>query len=213
MNEKYIEEKHSLEYIKELIRSFKIKNIEVNNAKFHHNRSYKSALAILKHGILPVRESNRLGITNYTDEQLRLLADTESHVNGIDSISLSIAGLTDLYKKESEYDPFTHRSVDFLISSDIKACRTTTHYGNEYLHEGIIAPDKIKSVDIRLFKAIDLAKTPEKIKTIIENYNRLRDIALALKNESLNIPFREMTYENLTMDIEKVIEAPKIILK
>ena len=119
MGEILLQEKVVLEYIKDMIINFKIKNINVNNAKFHHNTRYKSAPLILKHGILPIIETNRLGITNYTKKQLEIFNDTESHINGIEQVSLSIPNLKDLYVEEREYNPFSPYSIDFLVSSDI----------------------------------------------------------------------------------------------
>lgn len=48
------------------------------------------------------------------------MSDTESHVNGKNSVSLSVIGLKDLYPNEVEYNPFSPNLVDFLITSDIK---------------------------------------------------------------------------------------------
>ena len=44
MNKKIIEEKYVLEYIKDMINDYGIKLVEVNNAKYHHNTSYKNVL-------------------------------------------------------------------------------------------------------------------------------------------------------------------------
>jgi len=44
----------------------------------------------------------------------------------------------------------------------------------------------------------------EKRKRIIECYNYLRKIAIALKEAKLNIPLREMSNGNITLDKEKV---------
>lgn len=208
-----IEEKFSLEYIKDMLSSFKIKNIEVNNAKFHHNTSYKTTPLILKHGILSLLEMNKLGIKKYSKEVLDKMNDTESHINGIDAISLSIVGLKDLDPKKLEYDPFNSSSVDLLISSDINTRRTTTHYDNEFLCFDSITNDKIKSVDVRLFNLIDKSRNIDSIKDIIEKYNLLRDIALTIKELNLDISFREMSDENLTMDVDRVSNAPKLTLK
>jgi len=213
MGEIILEEKYILEYVKDMINSFKIKNINVNDAKFHHNTSYKLAPSILKHGILTIVDSNKLGITNYTEKELKLMSDTDSHVNGIDSISLSIPGLTDLYKDEMEYSPFKPTEIDLLISNDVKASRTTTHYGNEYLSHGSILVDKIKSIDIRLVKLIEEAKSIEKIKVIIEKYNYLIGIAKILKELNLDMPIRDMSNENLTLDTDAISNIQKIILK
>lgn len=213
MGEILLQEKYILEYIKDMISSFKIKNININNAKFHHNTSYRITPSVLKHGILSISELNKLGIINYTEEQLKKMSDIESHVNGINAISLSVVGLTDLYIGEFEYDPYDPKQVDLLISSDIKASRSSIHYGNEYLSYTNIESDKIKSVDIRLFKLIEEAKTIEEIKKIIEKYNYLIEIAKTIKNLNLDMPIRDMSSENLTLDVYKLSKSKKIKLK
>ena len=208
-----LEEKYILEYIRDMLITFKTKPVEVNNAKYHHNSDYSKASIILKHGILTISELNRLGIKQYSPEKLKIMSDTDSHINGIDSISLSVTGLTDLYRDEFEYDPFDSSKIDFRISNDIRTRRDSTHYGNEYLHQGSIPNDKIKSVDIRLLKLLKENQSIANIKFIIDKYNCLRDIALTIKENKLDIPFRDMSKENLTMDIEELSQTAKLILK
>lgn len=208
-----IEEKNSLEYITDMMSSFKIKSIEVNNAKFHHNTSYKTTSLILRYGILSLSEINKLGLRKYSKEFLDRMSDTDSHINGIDEISLSVVGLKDLDPKKFEYNPYNPSVVDLVISSDIKARRSTNHYDNEFLCLDSISNDKIKSVDVRLIKLIEKSKNTDSIKDIIEKYNLLRDIAQSIKELNLEMPLRDMSNENLTIDIDKASKAPKLILK
>jgi len=208
-----IEEKFCLEYIKDMLSGFKIKNIEVNNAKFHHNTSYKATPLILKYGILSLIEKNKLGITNYSKDFLYKMSDIDSHVNDVDGISLSVVGLEDLDPRKFEYNPYNSLLVDLLISSDIQARRSTYHYDNEFLCFESISTDKIKSVDVRLFNLMEKCENIDSIKDIIERYNFLRDIALTIKELNLDMPLRDMSNENLTMDINKVSKAPKLIIK
>lgn len=208
-----LEEKYILEYIKDTLTSFKIKSEEVNDAKYHHNTSYQNTPMILKRGILSMLNLNKLGIKKYSEQFLKTMSDTDSHINGIDAVSLSIVGLKDLDPKKFEYDPFNPLNVDLLVSSDIKARRATTHYDNEFLCFDSITNDKIKSVDIRLLKLIDENKDSGSITNIAEKYNLLRKIAMNIKDLNLDMSLRDMSNENLTMDIDKVSKAPKLILK
>ena len=208
-----IEDKFSLEYIKDMLSSFKIKNIEVNNAKFHHNTSYKTTPSILKHGILSISEINKLGIRKYSESLLDKMSNTDSHINGIDAISLSVIGLNDLDPKKMVYNPDDPSNVDLIISSDIKVRRSTYHYDNEFLCFDPISNELIKAIDVRLIKLIEKSKNVDSIKEIIEKYNLLKDIAMTLKDLKLDIPLRDMSHENLTMDIDKISKAPKLILK
>ena len=208
-----LEEKYILEYIKYMIAEYKIKSIEINDAKYHHNTSYFDAPLVLRHGILSLSELNKLGIKKSSSEILKVMDDTDSHANGIDSISLSVVGLKDIDKNGFEHDPFNPSKVDLNISSDIKARRSTTNYENEFLCYKNIAVDKIKSIDIRLLKLIEMDRKNYSIKDIIDRYNSLKDIALQLKLSNLDIPLREMSNGNLTMDVDKVFSTPKLILK
>ena len=219
MIEQSIEEKNILIFIKDIILSNKLHFEVINRAKYHHNSSYKDAPSICEYGILSLKELNKLGINLYTDEILKKMNDIDSHINGNDTISLSVVGMTDLYKNEYEYNPFNPDNIDFLISDDIKAMRSTTHYGNEYLVRDKIDKENIKSIDIRL---LDLIKTIEDKKTItttrleqiILKYNYLIDIAKKLNNNNLNIPIREMSLNNnFIIDSNYLKKCPKLILK
>ena len=211
MDKILLEEKYVLEYIKDMLNTLKEDSKEVLNARYHHNASYKNVVPILKYGILSFLEANKLGLTNYSSKFLYLMDDITSHVNGNDSISLSVVGLTDLYRNEDEYSPYSPHYVDLIISNDIKARRNSTRYGNEFLVQDKISTDKIKSVDIRLLNLIEEKSCD--IRGIIKKYNYLKDIALIIKELNLDILLREMSNNNLTLNIDKVSKTPKILLK
>ena len=216
MNKLLLEEKYILEYIRDTINDFKIQPVNVSNNKYHHNTNYSDAPLIIKNGILSLSKLNRLGIKKYSKAILKLMDDTESHINGIDSVSLSIVGLTDLDKNKFEYNPYSPELVDFTISDDIRTRRNSKHYDNEFLCYNSISVDKLKSVDIRLLNLIkskEMYLYDHSIEQIIDKYNCLGDVALQLKEANLDIPFREMSIDNLTMDIDKVSNTPKLILK
>ena len=207
-----LDEKYFLEYIKDMISSFKIKSVEISNAIYHHNINYKNAPLALTHGILSISEQNKLGIKKYSSKILNIFSDINSHANDIDKISLSVVGLKDLYKDEYEYNPFDPLKVDLNISSNICARRSTLNYGIEFLCYKNIEVDKIKSVDIRLLELIKKRKDIS-ISDIIDKYNCLKDIALTMKKQNLEIPFREMSSNNFALDIDKASNIPKLILK
>lgn len=214
MNKKIIEEKYVLEYIKDMINDYRIKSVEVNNAKYHHNTSYKNVPIILKYGILSLNELNRLGLRNDTTEFLKKMSVEESHINGIDGISLSVVGLTDLYSNEEEYDPYIPGVADFIISSDLTPMsRFNYHYGNEFVYKKVIPVEKIKSLDVRILKLLDKQKDLSNIKKVIDNYNALKEIALIMKELQVDMPLREMSEDNLTIDIDKMANTPRLILK
>lgn len=216
MDKIYIDEKNVLEYIEDTLSSFKLGKYKINDAKYHHNTSYKDASSIVENGILSLKDINDLRIRKYSKDRLEILSDITSHVNGSDGISLSVPYLDDLYEDEFEYDPFNMYNVDFLVSSDIKVSRNSIHYGNEFICYEKILPDKLRSVDIRLLTYLNSIKNKpnlDKIINLIHNFNSIKDIALALYDMNLYMPFREMSYSDSEMDVEKIANMPKLIVK
>ena len=213
MNEVLLEEKYVLEYIRYTLNDIMIGTSDVTDAKYHHNTQYLLTKSIIKHGILSLEELNKLGIRNYTNDTLKVMDDIESHINGKTGISLSIVGLTDLYRDEEEYDPFDSSLVDLLVSSDINAARNSCHYGNEFISKRIITPNNIKSVDIRLLQYIESDRY-QSIDDIISKYNSLRKIALSIIKRNLDIKFREMSDgKGDIFDIDRLSNIPKIKIK
>lgn len=183
--------------------------------RYHHISSYNAAPSIIKNGILSVSDLHKKGIIKFSEKELKLSEDIESHVNGSDRVSLAVVGLDDLYADEYEFNPFKPASVDFIVSSDVKTSRSSTHYGNEFLSYGSIKNNMIKSVDVRLFEYLDeLNKLNGNVDDMISLYESLRQIALALRDNQLNIPLREMSNGNSnSLNIEKISEMPKLLLK
>lgn len=211
-----LEEKYIHEYILDTINSIRLKNKNVKEY-YHHNSEYKDAPSICLHGILSLKELNKKGITNYSETVLKTLDDIESHVNGNDSISLSRVGLDDLYENELEYNPYSPNLVDFIVSDEVKARRSSIHYGNEYLIHERIELDKLMAIDIRLLKLLDQRKTnisEDFIKKVIKKFNYLKDIAIAMKQSELDIPLRERSRkEDYELDIDKLSTISQIKLK
>lgn len=213
-----LEQKYILEYIRDLLNDMRLGNMQVNNAKYHHNTAYKDAPSICRNGILTMLDMKKLEIKDYSDEFLQTMSDIESHINGNDSVSLAVVGLTDLYPNEDEYNPFSPTQVNFLVTSDLRTGRSSIHYGNEFLSYKSIGIESLRSVDIRLLQLIDsLSKKEsdiETIKRVINKYNYLKNIALTMKNTQLDIPLREMSYQDDSMmDVDKLSTTPKLVLK
>ena len=214
-----VEEKYIIEYIKDMINSARLnKSVDVKDYKYHHNTKYQYTPSCLTHGILSQKELAKLNGEELTEEQLYKLHD-EGHVNGSEDISLSIPNLDDLYLGESEYNPFTSIVTDILISKNVKARRFSNNYGNEFLTKDRIPKEEFRSVDFRLLKYIiefqngkilHISKE-EAINNMILYYNSLRLIAEKMK--TMDIPFREMSEENITLDIDKVSKNKELILK
>lgn len=220
MNKILLEETCVLEYIKYSLMDCISDPIEVINFKYHHNTGYAKATSILEHGILSMQMLADNGMVTYSKEILKNMSNLDSHVNGIDGISLSVTGLTDLSPKEDEWDPFNEHYVDFLID-DVNAYRSCINYGNEFIAPNSISSDKIKAVDVRILKYLKLVATkktllPEEkaIKELVNKYNYLGDISRTLIESDLNIPLRENSNaQNNLLDVHKISKKPKIEVK
>lgn len=214
-----LEEKYILEYIRDIISDARIGSSVVNNAKYHHNTDYQDAPSVCRYGILSMLDLKKFGIKDYSEEILKLMNDIESHINGNYGVSLAVVGLTDLYPNEDEYDPYIPTKVDFLVSSNLNAYRSSERYGNEFISSKSIGVDQIRSIDIRILKLLELTTQRShlniySIQKTIEEYNCIKDIALAMKETQLDIPLREMSYQdNTTLDIDRLSDIPKLILK
>lgn len=217
MNEIIIKEKYILEYIRNMLYacSYAIKNIDDNAYQYHHNTAYEYAPSIIKYGILSIEELNSLGIRSYSKDYLKFIDDIESHVNGKDGISLSVTGLTDLYKDEDEYDPCQSNIVDFLVDENIKTVRNTTHYGNEFISENKISSDKIVSADIRIINYINnlSEKDGKDIFSVINKYNQIIMMSKEILRHNRDMQMREMSEGvNRKIDVEKMSEMPRLLM-
>lgn len=208
-----IDRKHIKEYLEDTLNSYRIKTKVIEENLYHHNSSYKDGTSIVKNGILSLEELNKKEIIKLSEEQLELYDDTLSHINGADGISLSIVGLTDLYIDEDEYNPYSPYSLDIIISKKVQARRSSIHYGNEFIAKTKISSKLFESIDVRLIKFLENIKHESDITKLIENYNHLLDIAKAIKEKGLDISIREMSNENITLDVEKLSNSPKIFVK
>lgn len=217
MNEVIIKEKYILEYIRNMLYacSYAIKNIDDNAYQYHHNTAYEYAPSIIKYGILSIEELNSLGIRSYSKDYLKFIDDIESHVNGKDGISLSVTGLTDLYKDEDEYDPCQSNIVDFLVDENIKTVRNTTHYGNEFISENKISNDRIIAADIRIINYINNLgeKDSKAIFSVINKYNQIIMMSKEILKYNRNMQMREMSDGvNRKIDVEKMSEMPRLLM-
>jgi len=209
-----IEDKHIVEYITDMLMSMKTNSKEVYDARFHHNTPYEKATNIIYNGILSKKQLAKLNNRDLTDKEKKILAD-ESYVNGEDNISLSVVGLHDLSEREFEYNPFISSEIDIIISNELKASRRSTNYGNEFLAKDKIDTSFFRAIDFRLLKYMSDNRIPkeEHISNMMFYYNQLKLIANSLIEKNLDIPLREMSNENITLDVKKLVNVPKLTLK
>lgn len=218
MEKVIIEEKHVPEYVMDILSDCKTgRKEEVKHAKFHHNTIYESAANILRYGILPLRELNRLGLRHDSEKFLELMDDIESHVNGIEGVSLFVTGLNDAAPDKFIFNSESNAHVDFLVTSDVEAGRCGTNYDDEYICRRPITPELLRAMDIRLLsyakEVIQHSDNNKNVIGLIERYNCLKEIALTLKETGLEIPFREVSDDNSVLDADRVSNIPALTLK
>ena len=61
----YLEKEHVIDYISENMGSFIQDCVVVNDARYHHNSDYTSAVSILKNNILSLDEMNKQRIRRF----------------------------------------------------------------------------------------------------------------------------------------------------
>lgn len=213
-----LEKKYIIEYLQDMLMTFRLCSADkLEGAKYHHNASYDDTPSIIEHGILTINDLVKLNLKNYSEDYLKVVGDTDSHINGDSAVSLSVKGLTDIYPNEWEYDPDKPNYVDIRVSDEVKGRRSTTHYANEFLSYKSISPEMLRSIDIRLLQLINLvknAKTFTDIHTLIANYNSLIDIANALIKSRLIVPLREKSIDSgIILDTNALANTEKLTLK
>lgn len=210
MEKIFLEKNDIFDYLYDLINSCSISQKDFSKDYYHHNASYRDGKNIIKNGLLSLEELNKMKIKELTLEQLQNASDITSHINGVDGISLSKVGLTDLYKDEEEYNPYSPNNLDIIISRKIKTSRSSLHYGNEFICYSKIDPSLFRSIDIRILKLFKLELNKE---LIVKKYNYLLDIINKIEKYNLNILVREMSEQQINLDINKLNQQPKIFIK
>ena len=214
MKKIYVQRENVLNYILELLNIYKGETIKLENARYHHNTDYKDGKNVVENGILTLQSLSDKGLMELSKEQLKIMDDTSSHINGINGVSLAVVGLKDLYRDEFEYDPFDDSKLDIIVDTSLHARRTSTNYGNEYIADGNIDVSYIRAIDIRLEECINKVLNTEDEKIIIEmveRFNYLIEIASSLINS--NILLREASFEQYkVLDKENIAKLNKITI-
>lgn len=187
--------------------------VRIPEYKYHHNTKYEDIISILDYGILSLKDQIEYNIRFMGKNMFENLSDEESHINGIDGISLSIVGLTDLSKDEEVYDPCMEGNVDILISDKVKAMRNSRHYGNEFITYNKVDTQYIKGIDLRILKLISKYASKGEYKKIIILYNQLIRLSQKLVEQGATIPLREMSYDALLLDVDTLSKKKKLYSK
>lgn len=209
-----VQKENALKYILELLNIYKGEIVKLEHARYHHNTDYKDGKNVVENGILTLQSLSDKGLMELSKEQLKIMDDTSSHINGINGVSLAVVGLKDLYRDEFEYDPFMDSKLDVIVDSSIHARRNSTNYGNEYIADGNIDVSYIRAIDIRLEECINKVLNTEDEKIImemVEKFNYLIEIASSLINS--NILLREASFEQYkVLDKESIAKLNKITI-
>lgn len=204
--------------------------VDFQNRIFHHNEKIDVIPNILQYGLL----CNELRIKllekrDLTEKEKDMYLD-ECYVNGKSYVSLSSMDedFSQMYRDEMYWDPYDTIESDIVISGEIEALRKTTNYFNEYLVYNKVPVEMFNSIDVKLLRINDyvffdknLNNKENRANLMLEHYEYLRQIAFIIKQNNLNIALREISYvknekekdKALTLDVDKVIELPKLILK
>jgi len=215
-----VEKEQVFKLIKENIYSCVVDKIELDDRTYHHNTKIESISGILKTGLLSTRARRRVFDKRELTAEEEYKLEDEFYVNGADHISLSSMNVdfSQKYKDEDVYDPYFTDFPDIIISKNVNTYRNFTNYFNEFLVEDNIPVEFFRSIEVKIFKAMEKRDT----KAVIDYYNEIRKIALVLKELNLDIPVREsslvtgMDNENieaLTLSKEKLINLPEIKIK
>ena len=219
--------------VKDCVYSCATEPIKLDDIRFHHNLNIEAIPNALKYGLLSNEmKAKIIEKRELTKEEIFRYSDPH-YVNGKDNISLASTeeDLSMMFDHESLYDTYDTKLSSIIVSKNTKLGRNTANYYNEFLAEDIIPVELFNSIEIRMFKLFEQTRSifgenkantkEERIKYALKSYEILREIALILKENNLAIPLREssnvMCNEEsnnaITLDIEKVIEMPKLILK
>ena len=220
----------AFDVVKENIYSCVVEPIKIEDTKFHHQINIKRVPDAIEYGLLSKKKYvEKVENRKLTEKEIFIFND-DCHVNGLDHISISTMDL-DLHqmsKKEELWGTYNTTDPDIIVSKDVKSRKVTVNYFNEFLVEDEIPTDMFNCIDVRILRIIDhtslslkCATREDRINYLLEYYEGIRKIALALKEKNLNIPLREVSEINklgeddkaLTLDINKVIEMPRLILK
>lgn len=202
------------ELVKQNLYSCKVDFTEVKDAMYHHNSSYKLTPQIIEKGILSYKSNILAYQKRDLNDKENIKFSDESHVNGTDQISLSSLNIdmNNVSEDEFLYNHEKYDLVDILVSSSVKTVRNRINYANEFLAHDKIANDNFKAIDIRLL-SYQYRLNKINVDSLIANYNYLREIACALKDNNLNIPLRERGLEDFNLDVEKVKSLPELRVK
>jgi len=216
-----IEKDKAYELVRENIYSCITSPVNLDNFKFIHALPMERTTSAIKNGLLSHRKLAKLQGRELTQQDYINYAGA-GHPNGVSYVSVFTrkVDFSQMYPGEILFDPFDTIEVEISLSNELKAYRDAENYYNEFL-----VPDEIPN---KLFTGIDSkilriknydfhnkeANKPEnRLKKLISHYNFLREIAIALRDANLDIPLREISEEVVTLDKQKVIELPKIIVK
>lgn len=197
----------------------------LTDTKFHHQFSINKTDCVLEHGLLSYRDYVHIVEgRELTQEEIYKFGD-DYHVNGLGCISLSTMDFNkdDMYPDELLWGTYEGISPDIIVSKKVRACHDTTNYYNEYIVSDSIPVDMFNSIDVRLLRLGDpnVRVRGDKVDYMLNYYEALRKIAIVLKEKKLNIPLRETSKvynlgeddKALSLDVNKVIEMPKLVLK
>lgn len=221
---------NAYDVVKENIYSCVVTPRIVEDTKFHHEIDIKQLPNAINYGLLSKRNYvNIVENRQLTEEEIFIFSD-ECHVNGLDHVSISTMEMdfNKMYRNEDIWLTYSTVYPTIVVSKNVKAHMSTQNYFNEFIVENQIPVEMFNAIDVKILGIMShgslryKCETKEdRIRFMLEYYEHLRDVALALKTKKLDIPIREVSDitdigqddKALTLDTEKIIELPKLLLK
>lgn len=213
------------------------KGEEFNN-RYNCNVAIEDVSSVLRYGLLSTKKKVMLCEGRKLTDEEYIYYTSDSHVNGVDYISVSRMDLdfSKMYRNEDWYDASAGVMANLVISNEVKACLVTHHFYNEFLVFDQVEPRYFEAVDVRLLRVFESCMAiSEKfmMENLLKQYNCLRDIAVTMIDEGLDIPLREASAWSsreiregqymvdiiedksgiVTLDTNKVANLPKIMIK
>ena len=216
--------------VKDAIYSCIIPQTKLDDTKFHHQLDIEKVPSAIEHGILSYKLYKKNVDKKELTEKEKYIFSDDSHVNGLDCISLSTMeiDLDKMYENEMLWGTYSTISPDIIVSKKVNPFHVTSNYYNEFLVSDMIPVEMFNSIDVRLLRIINYNfflkeqnLKENRVKILLKYYEGVRNIALEMKKQGLDIPLREVSSikgvgeddKALTLDKDMVINLPKLILK
>lgn len=199
-----------------------MKNYELKNYYFHHNKEISNITEVLKYGILSINEECKKKGIKLTKFEKWVFED-EFHVNGTDFVSIAATDIDydKMFPKRLSYNPYLIEKADILLCDSIRkiAMSNQKNYSNEFLVKNVIPVTYFKRIEFRFLSNINKVTNENQsidknqLVKLINYYNYLIDIANLINLYDLEIELIEASFDKLLLDKTTLSKLNKILVK